>query len=924
MADVVFFAYDKYLTAALKYINYGELFMYFRWIINITLCLVSFAFSEAAYAQDYGIRYVSDTSGILFFQNNGYTANFNYLCLDGDCRLGSLVDDVFQREVSVNIGQTYDVEFRIQHDPVGQIFVTDTVTYTANGTLDAGVQLDVGTVPDTGIEDAAVIDSGSSPTGSYGLRYLTDSTGVLFLVNDGYTASFNFLCLNGDCRSGTLEAGEFRRVVNVTLGQSYFTEYKVQHDPVGQVTFSDTVVFERPSSVVQDAGEPDLGEPDAGQDASEPDLGEPDVGQDAGEPDLGEPDVGQDAGEPDLGEPDVGQDAGELPVFRSEQIWENAMLPGCPSLFEGNPPELGYFTYLEGSQVVFRTGGRFSDSWGGGLRAVFFRQTEGRLVHLGTRETQGSGREARIDIPQGWLDGQVVWYVSYQRNVAPYTEALGNALAYQDSALFALNRSESCVADHGVPDDPYFVGWTRVTHPQGAFFEHNVFSEFLSAGSGNVQHFMNMSRFEVEVVEDSPGQPLVFDIRFQFADSSERPDGPQSTNVTSVLAAFQEGQFERAGSPPGSPRQAHSEECERLGQNYFRCRSGQFNFGYGQNIDWELRVIHDGTGGFNLYSQMFFYVPGFGWTTESVDPRANGGGVDTTDAFGADDFERAAAFSQHARKNLDLDDVMLFVSEHVDLRETIGTDLNPGFRTCVDCHINDGRSNDVFDVAGVGQLIAPPLIGLGLLEQVDVPNRVGFGWRGNHISIEAAVRNALNIDFGVSSPATEMVERLVHYTQFIAVPQRDKSKLFDEDVLAGERLFKNEFQCETCHIEVQVTRDGQSIRPYSDLLAHDMGDGTFRTAPLWAIGRAAEVAAFSLDTPINGTKPAAIHGHIQRQQLGAPSPDESRTLFMHDGRARGLDEAVRAHGGEAEASRNAYINASETQRNQLLEFLRSL
>ncbi len=73
----------------------------------------------------------------------------------------------------------------------------------------------------------------------------------------------------------------------------------------------------------------------------------------------------------------------------------------------------------------------------------------------------------------------------------------------------------------------------------------------------------------------------------------------------------------------------------------------------------------------------------------------------------------------------------------------------------------------------------------------------------------------------------------------------------------------------------------QVIRPYSDLLLHDMGDGLadnrsefqasgrdWRTPPLWGIGLT-----------------QAVSGHTQ--------------FFLHDGRARNLLEAVLWHGGEA-------------------------
>ncbi len=97
----------------------------------------------------------------------------------------------------------------------------------------------------------------------------------------------------------------------------------------------------------------------------------------------------------------------------------------------------------------------------------------------------------------------------------------------------------------------------------------------------------------------------------------------------------------------------------------------------------------------------------------------------------------------------------------------------------------------------------------------------------------------------------------------------------------------------------------QLIWPYADFLLHDMGEGLadgqtvgvatgreWRTPPLWGIGL---------------TKTVSDH-----------------TFFLHDGRARNLEEAILWHGGEAEASRNAYATLEKRDRQALIRFLNSL
>jgi CxxC motif-containing protein (DUF1111 family) len=89
------------------------------------------------------------------------------------------------------------------------------------------------------------------------------------------------------------------------------------------------------------------------------------------------------------------------------------------------------------------------------------------------------------------------------------------------------------------------------------------------------------------------------------------------------------------------------------------------------------------------------------------------------------------------------------------------------------------------------------------------------------------------------------------------------------------------------------------------LLLHDMGPGLadnmgegqatgaeWRTAPLWSVGLTASLS-------------------------GADS-------YLHDGRARSLEEAILWHDGEAAASREAFRNMSASDRAALVSFLKSL
>ncbi|WP_247268012.1 MULTISPECIES: di-heme oxidoreductase family protein [Pseudomonas] len=163
---------------------------------------------------------------------------------------------------------------------------------------------------------------------------------------------------------------------------------------------------------------------------------------------------------------------------------------------------------------------------------------------------------------------------------------------------------------------------------------------------------------------------------------------------------------------------------------------------------------------------------------------------------------------------------------------------------------------------------------------------------------------------GEPEVSDNILRLVLFYTRNLAVPAR--RGVNDQQVLAGKNLF---FQagCQSCHTPKYTTAANaaepelanQVIRPYSDLLLHDMGDGLadnrtefqasgrdWRTLPLWGIGLT-----------------QAVSGHTQ---------------FLHDGRARNLLEAVLWHGGEAQQAQQQVLSFNAEQRAALLAFLNSL
>ena len=248
--------------------------------------------------------------------------------------------------------------------------------------------------------------------------------------------------------------------------------------------------------------------------------------------------------------------------------------------------------------------------------------------------------------------------------------------------------------------------------------------------------------------------------------------------------------------------------------------------------------------------------------------------------------------------------------------------------------------------------MSPPMIGMGLLEAVPstkivqwsdaqdadgdgISGRVNwvkdrstgsyvvgrFGFKATLPTVLQQTASALYHDMNITNPLfgadTDPAEAKLETLHSIAVYLRlagvPKARAQEEpSVLAGKQIFQR-LKCESCHKMTVATgahEDGelsdQTIHPFTDLLLHDMGKGLadswsefsargreWRTTPLWGLGF--------------------------ERQLG-----NSKPIYLHDGRARSLEEAILWHDGEAAASQKAFVSSSKRDRRSLISFLNSL
>ena len=147
---------------------------------------------------------------------------------------------------------------------------------------------------------------------------------------------------------------------------------------------------------------------------------------------------------------------------------------------------------------------------------------------------------------------------------------------------------------------------------------------------------------------------------------------------------------------------------------------------------------------------------------------------------------------------------------------------------------------------------------------------------------------------------------IITFNRFVAPPPRFP---FNATEQQGEALFET-LNCTGCHIPTIPSSVGD-LEAYTDLLLHDMGPGL---ADGISMGGAPQFSTLVVD--INSTA-----SEFRTQPLWGVS---AHGPWLHDGRADTLHDAILFHGGEAQASRDAYSNLTPAEQALVIEFLEAL
>ncbi|WOI09682.1 di-heme oxidoredictase family protein [Thalassospira lucentensis] len=287
--------------------------------------------------------------------------------------------------------------------------------------------------------------------------------------------------------------------------------------------------------------------------------------------------------------------------------------------------------------------------------------------------------------------------------------------------------------------------------------------------------------------------------------------------------------------------------------------------------------------------------------------------------------------------------------------------------------IADLAYGPLHDDVMISPRIAPPMIGLGLLEAIpdkillanaDPQDRDGngisgrvnrvwdiakdevaigrFGWKAGMPSLDQQNQNAFQFDIGLSTPLypnaysdcteaqslcrgapngndpefdnleahDQITDLVLYYARNIAPPMRPNAS--DPDVMAGREIF-NSIGCASCHTPSYQLPERADMPEQSGQMIWPYSD-------LLLHDMGDGLADHRPEAEASGTewRTPPLWG------LGRAQEIDPRAAYLHDGRARSILEAVLWHGGEAKPARDAVTFLPSSDRSKLLAFLKSL
>ncbi len=539
--------------------------------------------------------------------------------------------------------------------------------------------------------------------------------------------------------------------------------------------------------------------------------------------------------------------------------------------------------------------------------------------------------------------------------------------AYRYTALFINDGTTIDLSSRETFKD-VSANWMRFRHPRS----YDGVTEAVRDATHNSSRLAELARYSIEATENiqpSGNIQLVLDFELPYS----KGQGAVEKGLVRV-----EGLQNGAGDAK-LPTWRYSFTASNGETTY----NAQGEWSYGQSLSFEMTGVvgHVGAQSYNTFQ---YYTFGLGFYNPISDPRLslvgkggthmvynikNYGGEFKNGHTGAGIsdviMDKHAIFTQHLTtltQPSEVDDFLwghhlfhgvklLRTTEEQPDQSNLGS--NPGDTgigveipeikagapiACGDCHFRDGRGSHVIDTAN-GPRIAPPTFGVGLLQYID-GREAGFTWNGSVPTVRQQIKNALISDHKIDpeNPADitpENIELINKYTEFLTVPTRFPGTFDIPGVEEGEVLF-DQVGCVDCHTPVQRTSDQAPlkfrnliIRPYTDMKVHQVADGNYRTAPLWGLGRNIILLENNNRVVANELAMQIVLTGTHEEQMAAHHFTQRDILFLHDGRATSLEDAILKHRNSSGASDadtviNAYEQLSGNDKANIIKFLRTL
>jgi CxxC motif-containing protein (DUF1111 family) len=235
---------------------------------------------------------------------------------------------------------------------------------------------------------------------------------------------------------------------------------------------------------------------------------------------------------------------------------------------------------------------------------------------------------------------------------------------------------------------------------------------------------------------------------------------------------------------------------------------------------------------------------------------------------------------------------------------------------------------------------AARLVGMSKAKDPNIRGRVArlpdgrlgrFGWKAEFATLNEFVKAACANELGLSNPGrpqatpfaaqtykpsgTDLTDaQCQDMTDFISsLEQPSQVKPYDPALRAhvdnGEKAFAS-IGCADCH-----TPDLGPIKGfYSNLLLHDMGADLASSTGYYGEAPAAP-------SPSPGGTPIPVASEWKTPPLWGVADSAP---YLHDGRAKTLDAAIIAHAGEAKGVVANYNNLKQADRDDVVEFLKTL